>query len=348
MSWTAYHLHYHEDRDRALRLWARPLVAELFAAGLVDRFFFIRYGLGGPHVRLRLRGVDESAAESLDRLVRRRADSFFAEHPSLEALPEEKVRAMTEALAEDDPSGDSTIRPDNSLAVQPFLPETGRFGGAEQLEHSLDFFALSSLEALRWLDENPQAGPGRRLSHGFRLFARQALGFASSLEELRQILDYVADLWSGASEALRERADSAFENQRADFARLLDAELAASLLEDPADQPPLLDASRRLAAATAELPRERWYRLVTSQIHMTANRLGLSNPEEVYLGRLMVRALADREAGSEVFDAAVANLEPARRAAEDGRIFECNLPPLLAANPETATRFASRPKGDAP
>jgi len=47
--------------------------------------------------------------------------------------------------------------------------------------------------------------------------------------------------------------------------------------------------AREIAGANAA-SRER---VGTSQMHMTANRLGLSNPEEVYLGRLLVRAARD-------------------------------------------------------
>jgi hypothetical protein len=46
-----------------------------------------------------------------------------------------------------------------------------------------------------------------------------------------------------------------------------------------------------LSPLLAELPEKaRWY-LAASHIHMTANRLGLTNGEEVYLSRMLFRAV---------------------------------------------------------
>ncbi len=51
--WRSYHLFYHGDRDLVLRLW--PTLAPLILSRIVDSFFFLRYSLGGPHIRIRLR-----------------------------------------------------------------------------------------------------------------------------------------------------------------------------------------------------------------------------------------------------------------------------------------------------
>jgi hypothetical protein len=67
-----------------------------------------------------------------------------------------------------------------------------------------------------------------------------------------------------------------------------------------------------------------------SHLHMTANRLGLKNPEEVYLGRMLWRAARElllepcRRAGLDELLASRAAIPPAR-----GRLHQL-IPPLLA------------------
>lgn len=55
-----------------------------------------------------------------------------------------------------------------------------------------------------------------------------------------------------------------------------------------------------------------WWRIVGSQLHMTANRLDLMNVEEVYLGQILRRALAHAaDEDAELLSHLLAEPEPA-------------------------------------
>jgi len=72
-TWIGYHLFYYEDPRRAVLGFVRPAVAALVEVDLIESFFFLRYALGGPHVRLRLRpaeGRSPEAAEMVEALAR--------------------------------------------------------------------------------------------------------------------------------------------------------------------------------------------------------------------------------------------------------------------------------------
>src|SRR5689334_6616478 len=127
--WISFHLYYHEDLTRAVLGFVRPAVSSLLEAGWIDRFFFVRYGLGGPHLRLRLRPV--AACEPLvDRGVRRAAEQFLDGSPSTAVLDPEALRRQTLAMLASDPhETDGSVYPDNFLLAVPFRPETQRYGG---------------------------------------------------------------------------------------------------------------------------------------------------------------------------------------------------------------------------
>src|SRR5262249_1722010 len=140
---------------------------------------FIRYELGGPHVRLRLRLRSEAAREQTGCRLATAAADFFARWPSPVPVDEEVIRTRNRSILATNPlEDDGSVYPDNSLRAFPFLPETERYGGPELLEHSLDFFALSSIETLSHLAEHGEKPRSQQLPAHFRLLARQAWGLS--------------------------------------------------------------------------------------------------------------------------------------------------------------------------
>jgi hypothetical protein len=293
MSWLSYHLFYHGDRDRLLLELVRPLAGSLLAAGCVDRFFFLRYPLGGPHVRLRLRALAGRDAE-IESRASAAASAFFERCPSVTPKPEEEVRASNRTLLATDPNEhDDAVYPDNSLRIFPFRPETDRYGGPALLDCSLDFFAGSSVSCLELLAAHQGAPWSRRSPGVFRILARLALGFSRTVGELRALLDYPTFTWGESLSAIAREGDGAFERNRKAYCRLFQ-----SALDDLfAPAPPLeIELARALGREVREtaLPVRRT--VLSSHLHMTANRLGLSNLEEVYLGRILWRAADESRA----------------------------------------------------
>jgi len=295
MSWIAFHLHYHADLDRLLTAFVRPLLTELVAAPSIDRSFFVRYALGGPHLRLRLRVLDgqESAVRAL---VTARAAAFFHEAPSTPSMPVEAIHRINQSiLATDANEHDDAILPDNCALERPFEPETERYGGAALLPCSLDYFALSSARALRFLDAHGGTPRARQLPLILRMLLGEALGFATDGEEL---LALIASPFEGheAMKPFVDRGDRLFAEQKEAFCRLVRSDVEAHLgAAKPAALAglDLFEAARDLAAAWGPAPAATRLRIAGSQTHMSANRLGLRNPEEVYLGRVLW--LATRE-----------------------------------------------------
>jgi hypothetical protein len=299
-AWVAFHLHYHEDLDRLLLGLVRPLIDDLLAAQRVDRFFFVRFALGGKHLRLRLQ-CREGQAPAVRDLITTRAEAFFRSCPSTRSMPAEEIQRINQSILATDPGErEDVIVPDNCVLERPFVPETERYGGAALLPCSLEYFARSSGRALRFLEALGGAPRARQLPLILRMLLGEALGFSACGDDLLWLLSQPFEGQHDAMKVFIERGDRLFEERRETFIPLVKGDMSA--LAAGAATPALaaLDlsvAARALAAAARPAGEAVARRIAASQVHMSANRLGLLNPEEVYLERVLWRAV--REIGAQ-------------------------------------------------
>ena len=111
---------------------------------------------------------------------------------------------------------------------------------------------------------------------------------------------YGADLWGEKIPRALAKAERVFVEQRKTFDQLFHRELdllkvgpdaVSSAGEEAKAQ--LGEAASRLSWAVRTADREVHQRIGTSQLHMTANRLGLSNAQEVYLSQILASMTDD-------------------------------------------------------
>ena len=286
-SWVSWHLFYQGSRDRLLLDLVRPLVCELWQEGSIDNFFFIRYALGGPHVRLRLHCLSGRREAAGDRVESAAAD-FFRRWPSEVTLTEEEIRRTNRNLLANDSQGEDVVLPSPSALELPFCFESERYGGQEFAGHSLDLFALSSAHVLSRLAIHAGVPRGRWLPAALRTLAQLSPALAWSGESFLDLIQYAA-VWSkGDGVLFVQRGDEAFDRNPVEVCRMLRQEIEAFLGTGPRSL--LSQGARRLARLTVEAGPAARREIAVGQIHMTCNRLGLSNAEEIYLGRLLWRA----------------------------------------------------------
>jgi hypothetical protein len=298
-SWISGHLYSHQSLDPVVRGFVHPLGVSLVKEGHIQAFFFLRYGLGGPHVRLRLRVVP-GARESVLAAMRQAAERFLELSPSTLSVDEEEIRQANAAILASDPhETDDSVYPDNSFRVVPFRPEIERYGGPGLFGASLDFFTLSSVAALELLSQQGRAPRSAQLPQAFRLLLQQALGFAADETELGDLLRYGVDSMGAGMPAIVEKGDKVARSQRDAFLGLFQKSVAGVRSLQTGSEPSgravglLIEGSGRLSAAIGLTDRVARAWIGGSQLHMTASRLGLSNAEEVYLSRLLTVTLSE-------------------------------------------------------
>jgi Lantibiotic biosynthesis dehydratase C-term len=286
--WLSFHLAYSGDRDRLVTELVRPTVRSLWQEGKLASFFFLRHVQGGPHVRLRIRPLPASR-EEVGEVVRRRAASYLSSFPSPARGENGGVSLLERSMqSQEVGNGEPAALTDNSFYEVAFEPEIERYGGNGAIGASLDFFALSSARVLGLLEHRRNVSAGEWLTIALRLEARHVLGFAEDRESLEELL---AELQAGerpGTEFIRERADRTFGESGERLVQLLRGEVekvgvaALSPIEDG-------EVARALSREIAGLPRAIRARIFASQLHMTANRLGLANVEEAYVARILWR-----------------------------------------------------------
>lgn len=309
-AWHSVHLFlggalYGAPFDRVLAGVAVPWVRELERRGWIDRWFFIRYGERGPHLRLRVHGEAERIGGEVA--------------PALRAWAEERFPGVSSELPEPPtttrPPSDEDDPPPDVVAVVPvaYEPEWDRYGGRAGLPVAEALFHRSSEAALRLLEGTEGKRPARlgrallataTLLHAFvpdraaaAAFARAyATGYLRTLvedEEGRASLErawrdgyegqagtlglYLEETWGrlDRGEPLTEALDAWRDDVAEARARLLAA----------AEGGALEMRGHRLDAALAVRS------IVPSYVHMHSNRLGVTIPEEMYLTWMTARVL---------------------------------------------------------
>ncbi|MEM1205216.1 MAG: lantibiotic dehydratase C-terminal domain-containing protein [Acidobacteriota bacterium] len=284
--WCAFHFHHTCHRDRLLVECVQPLLKALWQDSIAERFFFVRGSLGGSHVRLRLLLTEHAEPEDARRTVLGFSRAF---------------RDQRLAVAESD-DAPTPLRPitaadeltDAFCVSSPFAPPVERYGGPEYFSASADVFTVTSILALRHLESSRDKPWAQRLPNAFRILADLAIGLARSSEEWLQGLAYV-ERWWGLSPLTEvfEHADSVFERQRDTLSEMWRTEFSQiHALDDVGveDVPAAFVAGRSFSERVRNIPSDQKRQLFEWQLHTTANRLGLTHTNEVYLGRLLLQS----------------------------------------------------------
>ncbi|MER6522186.1 thiopeptide-type bacteriocin biosynthesis protein [Streptomyces sp. NPDC001553] len=307
-TWQSHHLFLHataEDADALLLRDVAPLLDGLVAAGKADRWFFIRYGEDGPHLRIRVHGADPAAAAR---------------------LPEELARAAKEVPSVPGPwpSAHGEVR------SVPYVPETDRYGGPLALPVAEGVFAASTGVVVEALREVRDGGAATRLTIAADL--AHATACALGMDELaaaRWLRGHAAG-WRWVTEvpllpgaSIHARVNSVYAAQRSTLGRRA-ADLRRRLVDGTAS-PWLLRWTDRVREADATLragggPEASYAWVWASQLHMLFNRVGVTPDEERAVCRLVARTLLETT-GSATTDEP-ADYFPSSHTAPDFRYLE--------------------------
>jgi hypothetical protein len=289
-AWVSGHAFYHGDLDRLLLDVTAPLVAELTGAGLATHHFFLRYWAGGPHLRLRVLPVGESAAE-VRRLIVERFEKYFAAHPSAERMtPEQYTETARWLSSVENAPYPETMYPNNSLAFVPYEREHVKYGHGAIIEAVEHHFAESSRIVLDFLAADPTADHRSTAAAAMMLLA-----WFAAVDDPALVAE-----WTRDRPLLRDQPEPgpATEAQRERLVELAGRMYVLARkwpgIEGSINGGMLLRWARSVGTLTGQLettgvaqPRS-VFRVLNSCAHLVCNRLGVSLAEE--------HALRDRAA----------------------------------------------------
>lgn len=290
--WSSIHVYLRwapEHVDVFLSDDLGPIMAALTETGQIGDWFFIRYGEGGPHLRIRMRGAAQATVTSLrTRLTR-------------------LVRAVGYPVAQDLPARDEWY-PHGQVREEVYEPETERYGGSVALEVAEDVFCHSTQVALLALARTKPRPARMAIAVDLVLATASALDLDAlgTVRWLRRgaiAWRWHRDLTTLAPPMVQEPALRAAAAQAGVVARRF-AEIQSAAGNRnwltgrwTAD----VRAARARLETAPDLGRERWLQIWSSQVHMLLNRLGLLPDEERSLSWFITSCLQAPDGSTDFF-----------------------------------------------
>ena len=282
-----------------------PRIRGWAAAGLLDSWFFIRYWEGGPHIRVRLSGTVAADAQAVREELEMAARSYLVAQPVTREI-------YYRSHSFDGTPVDRSALPwheQGSVVAVPYEQEIQRYGGPEALAASERLFGLSSSIAMSVVKAT-RHDMAKRASLSFGLMAASILATRVSLQAMGQFFRHYAAFWAnyhgaaaaqgpavaatpGQVESLRRLVRQVGKGAEAldlhgrwargveEFVDELDQLRGAGVLVSPFDGKPALDEQRYGMAVQ---------NILSSQIHMLNNRLGVIPASEQVLAAALQRA----------------------------------------------------------
>lgn len=267
-NWLSYHFYPLESEEVFLTRAVRPFLEQFIWNKPGTRAFFIRYeDERGPHIRLRLRGEDEWLQETLEPVV----DGWFAERGE-------------------------------RLAV-PYDPEATRFGGEEALVWAEEYFHVSTRVVLERL-QRPQYTYGDSLFDALRMHTMTVFAAGLPREKAAWYFGQLCETWiplffkpeNGENDtAVVKGVLDNFEKNYAPQAESIASTLHNlwnTLTEEKFDpkQPEWVRWFRGNQLILKEFG-PTLEKALPSLLHLTSNRLGVNNQDEVYLMYVLSKSL---------------------------------------------------------
>ena len=320
-NWLSVYLYYADPWENFLTSAVNPLVLELESKGWIEQFFFIRYWEYGPHIRLRLKSDELMIEQKVKPFLLEYFTRHMERNPSVRKDP-----LWTQQLPEN-----QRWKRNNTIAFVPYEPEIQRYGGSSGILIAEKQFEASSRAVLSILSETESWSYSQALGRAIQLHLGLASAFRMDTAETHAFFKYIYANWRPRADAVltnkeKEIRDStaitekafaeSFQKQKVFLVpmvmRVWDALQKKIEFENPwfhqwmADMNSIyhLLCDARMKKNLLEHNREtistgkpfnhylqKHFYIFDSYVHMTNNRLGISNHDEGYLGYLIKECL---------------------------------------------------------
>jgi thiopeptide-type bacteriocin biosynthesis protein len=335
--WISLHIFYASNSNPLLSDCVAPLAEKLRGRGLISRYFFIRYWLGGPHVRLRLSPAEGAPEGEIKELLERDVRAFLTRRPAFFELNRDTLSPLYRKMYEAEygaekfvevygEDGEIPLYANNSYHYIEYEPEFGRYGGPHGLDLSERHFEFSSDAVLQLIKETNMHVRSITMGHAAQLMLQTCYGFFGDDEKvgafLRRYIEFWQQTYNENGARLYPGFDRKYERMAADIRERIEEARLSALGVRPASAASRVESKwaahvkelrgellSLLAAGRLELPggmrdeTAAFSYLLSSYIHMTNNRLGISILDETYLSYLLVRAIDSRREGRELREA---------------------------------------------
>lgn len=335
-SWISLHIFYSSNANPVIVDVIAPLVEDLRVRGTIQRYFFIKYWMEGPHVRLRLQPAPGVTKERVKQEIEPMINAYLERRPALYDIDQDEYRSFHKDMfiaeygqnAWDEKFGEvgeMGLRGNNTWHYIEYEPEYRRYGGVDGVELAEWHFEKSSDIVVRCLrDTNVHVRP---ILLGLSIQISLPLCFAFLRDDVR-VQSFLKNYIRYWQETFHQNSVDMMPDFEKKYTRLapdlqrriteirhyivdgtpghlteLEREWASHIAElrrrvdDLVAQGKLVFAGKGVDGGTGPIEENDfgYYEiLLSSYIHMTNNRLGVSILDEIYLSYILQLALEER------------------------------------------------------
>lgn len=263
MNWLSIHFYPNETQDVFLARALKPFLEQHVWPRKDARAFFIRYQDDkGPHIRIRLGGE--------------------------QALTDDVWR----------PAFEASFDGRGEWHENPYLPETERFGGTKEMELAEEHFHISTRVVLDRISRD-QFTYGDAMFDALRLLSITAFGAGFSKERAKWYFGQLFDQWlplffpldAMDVPEITASFEKTFSPQQAQLTATLEAFWKALETEQFDHKQPEWIRWLRGNELILKGFGDNLGKALPSLIHLSNNRLGINNQDEVYLNYILSKAL---------------------------------------------------------
>lgn len=236
--WIALHIFYSSNSNPLLEECVAPLIDSLRAEGLIDGWFFIRYWMEGPHIRLRLHPTDPDDRAVVLARAEHAAETFIKTRPSLyksdptvlgtlykDMFLMEYTEAEWEARYGAD--GAMPMQESNTIAEYPYEPEYVKYGGPAGVALAEQHFERSSDTVLRLVATTNLHVRNVMFGLALQLMAVSTLTFLPRPEDGTRFHEGYQTMWETTMLAKDSPTRDGFETNYQEMAAQLGERLSA-------------------------------------------------------------------------------------------------------------------------
>jgi len=294
--WHALHVYLpHSVQTRFLREVVDPVLRD---AGLRDRFFFLRYWQGGPHLRLRMHGASGATVASIRQAL---ASAVPAGTPELAAEYAYEVSLQAQ-LAEREREQPAPERAAGTVEEADYRPEYGKYGGPAGIRIAERLFGRTSAAVLDLIGARADPAPRAPVGDAIRVMAMSLRGSGLDAERSRAFLERYEQWWRPYVPPGSDRTWPGLYDRTRDRIRHLCEAVwhgdATDTFHDTYAE--ALTEARRIGGphgdlADLTLGTTTYARCLAHYLHTTNNRLGIIPAGEAFLAHVMCRSLTELE-----------------------------------------------------
>jgi thiopeptide-type bacteriocin biosynthesis protein len=300
--WLSVHLHFNSNSQVLLLKGIGPVIEQFESRNLINSFFFVRYFKDGSHIRLRVLPAKQEYYLELSLLLKKYFFEFYTKTPGL-------------------------IYPDLEIDVNEWIrfvdyePELERYGGNESIKEVEKQFNLSSRTVIGYLKALDHQDFSLVLGTAVELNVSFAYAIGLSKDSIRVLFRKIYDQWfeHAARNTYRDyflndksrvidMCEKRFEKDRIEFSEFIPQFWHALQLQGTIVDPVLSDwilnntrifSSLYVCIRTHEVAthleqaykQEKSLSIAADLMHMTNNRLGVSNLDEGYIAYLIAKCI---------------------------------------------------------